>query len=81
MSRPTVPRIWKRSVSNRGRSTFKLSADPLFVDEVKDIVALYLNPPGFAAIVCVDEKRPCRLSTGPSRSSAAARHPRAGWHH
>src|SRR6516165_6804638 len=36
--------------------TFKLSTDPLFVDKVRDIVGLYLNPPDHALVLCVDEK-------------------------
>ena len=36
--------------------TFKLSTDPLFVDKVRDIVGLYLNPPDRTLVLCVDEK-------------------------
>ena len=36
--------------------TFKLSPDPQFIDEVRDIVGLYLNPPEAAVVLCVDEK-------------------------
>ena len=36
--------------------TFKLSADPHFVDKVRDIVGLYLSPPDCALVLCVDEK-------------------------
>jgi transposase len=36
--------------------SFKLSTDPLFVDKLKDIVGLYLNPPDHAVVLCVDEK-------------------------
>jgi hypothetical protein len=36
--------------------TFKLSSDPMFVDKVRDIVGLYLNPPAHALVLCVDEK-------------------------
>ena len=35
---------------------FKLSKDPLFIDKVRDIVGLYLNPPDKALVLCVDEK-------------------------
>ena len=35
---------------------FKLSTDPFFVDKVRDIVGLYLNPPDHAVVLCVDEK-------------------------
>ena len=57
MSQPTVSRIWKAfGLKPWQIDTFKLSSDPLFVDKVKDIVALYLNPPDHAVVVCVDEK-------------------------
>jgi transposase len=36
--------------------TFKLSADPLFIEKVRDIVGLYLSPPEHALVLCVDEK-------------------------
>ena len=35
---------------------FKLSNDPFFVEKVRDIVGLYLNPPDQAVVLCVDEK-------------------------
>jgi len=35
---------------------FKLSNDPLFVEKVRDIVGLYLQPPTHALVLCVDEK-------------------------
>jgi putative transposase len=35
---------------------FKLSTDPQFVEKVRDIVGLYLNPPDHAVVLCVDEK-------------------------
>jgi hypothetical protein len=40
---------------HRTRS-FNLSPDPLFVDEVRDVVGRYLNPPDKAPVLCVDEK-------------------------
>jgi transposase len=36
--------------------SFKLSPDPFFVEKVRDIVGLYLNPPDKALVLCVDEK-------------------------
>ena len=35
---------------------FKLSPDPQFIDKVRDVVGLYLNPPEAAVVLCVDEK-------------------------
>lgn len=40
---------------HRTRS-FKLSNDPFFIEKVRDIVGLYLNPPDHALVLCVDEK-------------------------
>ena len=53
----TIHRIWRAFGLQPHRSeTFKLSADPLFVDKVRDIVGLYLDPPERALVLCVDEK-------------------------
>ena len=35
---------------------FKLSNDPFFIEKVRDITGLYLNPPDHAVVICVDEK-------------------------
>src|SRR6266403_3001017 len=40
---------------HRTRS-FKLSTDPFFVEKLRDVVGLYLNPPDKAVVLCVDEK-------------------------
>jgi transposase len=53
----TIHRIWKAfNLQPHRTETFKLSADPLFVDKVRDIVGLYLAPPKRALVLCVDEK-------------------------
>jgi transposase len=53
----TIHRIWRAFGLQPHRSeTFKLSADPLFVEKVRDIVGLYLSPPERAVVLCVDEK-------------------------
>ena len=57
LSHMTVQRIWKAFGLEPHRSeTFKLSTDPQFVEKVRDIVGLYLNPPERALVLCVDEK-------------------------
>ena len=57
LSRSTISRIWRAFGLQPHRSeTFKLSKDPLFIDKVRDIVGLYLNPPDRAMVLCVDEK-------------------------
>ena len=57
LSVSTVGRIWRAFGLQPHRSeTFKLSSDPAFVEKVRDIVGLYLNPPDRAVVLCVDEK-------------------------
>lgn len=57
VSQSTVSRVWRAFGLQPHRSeTFKLSTDPLFVEKVRDIVGLYLNPPTKAMVLCVDEK-------------------------
>jgi transposase len=57
MSQPTVTRIWKAfGLKPWQTETFKLSEDPLFIDKVRDVVGIYLNPPEKAVVLCVDEK-------------------------
>jgi transposase len=53
----TIHDIWRAFGLQPHRSeTFKLSTDPLFVEKVRDIVGLYLDPPDRAVVLCVDEK-------------------------
>jgi transposase len=57
MSQSAVSRMWRAFALQPHRvETFKLSKDPLFVDKVRDIVGLYLDPPERALVLCVDEK-------------------------
>ena len=57
MSQSAISRIWRAFALQPHRSeTFKLSSDPLFIEKVRDIVGLYLNPPRRALVLCVDEK-------------------------
>jgi transposase len=57
LSQTTISRIWRAFALQPHRSeTFKLSKDPLFVEKVRDIVGLYLNPPDRALVLCADEK-------------------------
>ena len=57
LSRSTIGRIWGTfELKPHLADTYKLSNDPLFVEKVYDIVALYLNPPEMAVVYCVDEK-------------------------
>ena len=57
LSQTAVSRIWRAFALQPHRAeTFKLSKDPLFIEKVRDIVGLYLNPPDKALVLCVDEK-------------------------
>src|SRR4051812_40854363 len=40
--------------------TFKLSTDAFFIEKLRDVVGLYLNPPENALVLCVDEKSQCQ---------------------
>jgi transposase len=57
LSKSTVGRIWKAfGLKPHQVDTFKLSNDPQFIDKVRDVVGLYLDPPEKALVLCVDEK-------------------------
>lgn len=57
LSQTAVTRIWRAfGLQPHRQETFKLSSDPLFVEKVRDIVGLYLDPPLKAMVLCVDEK-------------------------
>jgi putative transposase len=57
VSRQTVHRIWNAfGLQPHRQRHFKPSTDPFFVEKVRDIVGLYLNPPDKAIVLCVDEK-------------------------
>ncbi|MFA4092024.1 IS630 family transposase [Mycobacteroides chelonae] len=57
MSQSTVSRVWRAfGLAPHKQDSWKLSKDPLFVEKVRDVVGLYLNPPERALVLCVDEK-------------------------
>ena len=57
ISKSTVHRLFQAfAVQPHRTRTFKLSTDPFFIEKVRDIVGLYLNPPDHALVLCVDEK-------------------------
>lgn len=61
ISKSTVQRVWSAfCIQPHRQRHFKLSNDPLFVEKVRDIVGLYLNPPDKAIVLCVDEKSQCQ---------------------
>jgi len=57
ISHDSVKRIWAAfGLKPHLAKNFKLSTDPMFVEKVRDIVGLYLNPPAKALVFSVDEK-------------------------
>ena len=57
LSKSTIGRIWKAfGLKPHQIDTFKLSNDPQFIDKVRDVVGLYIDPPEKAVVLCVDEK-------------------------
>jgi transposase len=80
MSQTAVSRIWRAFALQPHRTeTFKLSTDPLFIEKVRDIVGLYLDPPDRAVVLCVDEKPQIQATEGtapivPMRPGQVERH-------
>jgi putative transposase len=61
LSHMTISRVWRSfGLKPHLSDTFKLSTDPFFVEKVRDIVGLYVNPPENALVLCVDEKSQCQ---------------------
>ena len=61
ISKSTVQRVWNAfGVKPHRHEHFKLSNDPFFVEKVRDIVGLYVNPPENAMVLRVDEKSQCQ---------------------
>ena len=78
MSQSSVSRIWRTfGLKLRLTEPFKLSTNPQFVEKIRDIVGLFLNPPEGALMLC-DQECPIQAldRTGP-RAPSAARDPAA----
>jgi putative transposase len=61
LSKSTVQRVWAAfGLQPHRQESFKLSTDPFFIEKLRDIVGLYLNPPENAVVLCVDEKSQCQ---------------------
>jgi transposase len=57
LSQSAIVRIWHAfGLQPHKAETFKLSTDPFFLEKVRDVVGLYLNPPERAIVLSVDEK-------------------------
>ena len=82
MSQTTVSRVWRAfGLAPHEQDSWKLSRDPLFVDKVRDVVGLYLDPPERALVLCVDEKTQIQaLDRTAAGAADAARHPARASH-
>ena len=82
LTQTAVLRIWKAfGLQPHRQETWKLSKDPLFIDKVRDVVGLYLDPPERAVVLCVDEKSQIQALDAPRRCCRCCRarrsaHPR-----
>jgi transposase len=57
LSQTAISQIWRAfGLQPHRQDSWKLSKDPLFIEKVRDVVGLYLNPPERAVVLCVDEK-------------------------
>ena len=57
VSQSTVSRVWRQFGLQPHRSrSYMASDDPEFEEKAADVIGLYLDPPGHAAVFCVDEK-------------------------
>jgi transposase len=81
LNQTAVSRIWRAfGLKPHVQQTWKLSTDPQFIEKVRDVAGLYMDPPEHAMVLCVDEKTqiqainrtaPCLpiLPTTPARRS------------
>ena len=57
VSEASVRRVWhENGLKPHLIKTFKVSNDPRFAEKLEDVIALYLNPPEHAVVLCCDEK-------------------------
>jgi transposase len=57
LNQTAVSRIWRAfGLRPHVQETWKLSTDPQFIEKVRDVVGLYMDPPAHAVVLCVDEK-------------------------
>ena len=77
LTQNAVVRIWRAFGLQPHRvENFKFSKDPQFVEKVRDIVGLYLNPPDRTIVLCVDEKSQVQGAESDRTDSAVgARYP------
>ena len=65
VSHNSVYQIWRSfGIKPHSKTTFNLSADPLPIDKVWDVIGLYLKPPVQVLVVCIDEKSHVEAAIG-----------------
>jgi putative transposase len=61
ISKSTLQRVWSAlGLQSHRQEFFKLSTDPFFIEKLRDVVGLYLNPPENAVALCVEGKSQCQ---------------------
>lgn len=61
ISKSTVHRYFELfGLQPHKSESFKLSTDPFFIEKLRDVAGLYLNPPENALVLSVDEKSQCQ---------------------
>lgn len=74
LSQSSISRIWRAfGLKPHLVDTWKLSTDPQFIDKVRDVVGLYMDPPAAALVLCVDEKSRAPRGADGSRAGGGAR--------
>ena len=69
IGKDSVARIWRDHELKPWKvDRYKVSTDPRFEEKLVDVVGLYLNPPGRAAVFCFDERPSARHWIAPSRA-------------
>ena len=77
LNQSAVLRIWRAfGLQPHRQDSWKLSKDPLFIEKVRDVVGLYLNPPERAVVLCVARSPRSGRSIGPRRSCLCCPAPR-----
>ena len=57
VSQSSISRIWRAfGLKPHRAESFQLSTDPFFIEKLRDVVGLYLDPPTSALVLSVDEK-------------------------
>ena len=79
MSQTAISRIWRAfGLKPHLTETWKLSTDPQFIDKVRDVVGVYLDPPERALVLGVDEKRQIKALAAPRRACRSCPPPQPG---